>query len=416
MKVPQYLIVIFCFLCIIAFCAVSISGKIYTLDELPLNFMAALMGAMVTAVITLVLLNGQSTAEEVKKKNVAVYKTKSKLYAHYIKKLNQIIENQPIEIRDFEDVKTEFYSKLTLYLKGKFQKDIAGCIEEVANCLETSITINYFETTKTKTNNYDKLRKNFIKIINILGKDLGLVGKINIDLMMNSEKTVFLKILSATLLQEVINCFSKETELIIKEGVYNNLEKGPYIILSLQGENSSAGEVLIGPFVNSKTKEGSTTLERLHFSIRAPQCNPIAEQYTLKYGNDSGEDLISLISKELQDEYDEIDYVDLSLPLDDNAFEESELDRTMYNDFISPFSFIFEDSGDLYSRYHGIYLDVCKAIATRAYYYFGKTFAISKEENQRPLRLRELCIEMGKVTGKEIDNNIVKQQGNTLEE
>jgi len=64
MKANRYIIAIICFLCIIAFCAVSISGKIFTLDELPLNLMAAFMGAMVTAVITLILLDGQSKAEK----------------------------------------------------------------------------------------------------------------------------------------------------------------------------------------------------------------------------------------------------------------------------------------------------------------------------------------------------------------
>jgi len=54
MKVTRYLIAVICFLCIITFFVVSISGKIYTLGELPLNFMAAFMGAIVTAVITLV--------------------------------------------------------------------------------------------------------------------------------------------------------------------------------------------------------------------------------------------------------------------------------------------------------------------------------------------------------------------------
>jgi len=128
MKVTRHSSAIICVFCVVAFCAVSISGKIFTLGELPEIFMRVFLGAIVTSIITLVLLNGQSAAQEVKERNAKVFERKSLLYEHYIKMLNQIIENQPIKIKDFIDVKSEFYSNLVLYLDNKFQKDITDCI------------------------------------------------------------------------------------------------------------------------------------------------------------------------------------------------------------------------------------------------------------------------------------------------
>jgi hypothetical protein len=71
-----------CLVCIVAFCFVAITGKIYTLDELPMRF----LGAMVTATLTFILLNWQSTA--------------------------------------YRNIKSEFYKKLALYLKERSQLEI----------------------------------------------------------------------------------------------------------------------------------------------------------------------------------------------------------------------------------------------------------------------------------------------------
>ena len=419
MKIGKLVFAIASLVCIVLFCFVAISGKIYSLADLPLNFMSAFLGAIITVGITSILLSGQSNAEEIKERNVKVFEKKSRLYEKYIEKLNQIIEKQPIKIKDFEDIQSAFYSKLVLYLNNKFQEDITDCFADIADCVEASLD-DHFETDEDKTKNFDKLRMNLTKIINILVEDLGLAGKINTNLLINTEKKVFLKLFRATLLQEVINCFSKEQDIIIKKIFYGKYENDVYIILTLHGENSYAGEILIGPFVSCGMKDVLLTMgkvhlttKRLYYRIRAPQFNPVADLYTVKYGNDNEKCFISLENKEMQNEYDEIGYIDLSRPLDNDAFEDSELDRDMYNDFIPPFS--IEDSEYLYSRYHGIYLDVCKAIAKRAYHYFRKAFAVSQEKGRLPLPLKELCMEMGRVTNSEINNYMAEKQGINLD-
>ena len=385
------------------FSYLAVSGKIYPLDDLPLRFMTAFLGAIITANITLILLSSQSGADEIKERNVKVFEEKSKLYEDYIENLYQIIEKQSIKTNDFENIESEFYSKIVLYLKKKFRKKIMCCLGNITYCVETSIN-NNFETDETRTEIFDKLRENITKIINLLVEDLGLAGKIDMDLQMETEKKYFQKKFSTALLQEVIDCFSKEKELSIKRGYYSIEKNDVYITLILRGKNSHAGDILIGPFVNRDQ-------EKLKLKVKAPQINRVADWYVLKYDKDKDKDkcFISLENKEAQHEYDEKHYIDLSWPLDDSAFEDSELDRNMYNKFIPSFS--IKDSDSLYSRYHGIYLDVCKAIAKRTYYYFRKTFAVSQEEDQPCLPLKELCIKMGKETKDDIEDHLAEMKG-----
>ena len=416
MKRGKTAVAIACLVCVVLFCIVAVFGKIYSLADLPRNFMSVFLGAIITMGISAILAESRSNAEKRKERDVKVFEKKSMLYENYIEKLNQIIEKQPIKIKDFEEIKAEFYSKLVVHLNNKFQRDITGCFADIAGCVERSID-DHFETDREKTENFDKLRKNIATIINVLAKDLGLAGGVDIELLMNTEEKVFLEIFRATLLQEVRNCFSKEKDIIIKETYYDRYENEPYIMLVLHGENSYAGDILIGPFVNYDRKDVLLTIrgvhwttKRLYFRVQAPQFNPVAASYILKDGNDC---FISLENKEAQHEHDDKGYIDLSYPLDNDAFEDSELDRDMYNDFIPPFS--IEDTGYLYSRYHGIYLDGCKAIAKRAYHYFRKAHAISQENGQL-LPIKELCMEMGRVTENEMTYYMAKKQGINLDD
>jgi hypothetical protein len=382
------------------FSYLAVSGKIYPLDDLPLRFMTAFLGAIITANITLILLISQSGADEIKERNVKVFEKKSQLYENYIEKLYQIIEKRSIKINDFEDIESKFYSKIVLYLKKEFREKMTCCLGNIADCVETSIN-NNLETDEARTEIFDKLRENLTKIINLLVVDLNLAGKIDMDLQKETEKKYFQKKFKVTLLQEVIDCFSKEKELFIKRGYYSIEEDGEYIVLILQGENSHAGDILIGPFDSFKSRD----MERLELKVRVPLVNRVADYYTFKSDNDNENCFISLENKEAGCG----EYINLSLLLDDSAFEDSELDRNMYNINIPSFS--IEDSDSLYSHYHGIYLDVCKAIAKRAYYYFRKTFAVSHEEDQPRLTLKELCIEMGKITdGDDIDGCLEEKE------
>ena len=68
MKATKFLIAVICLLFVIFFCSILVCGQIFTLDKLPWNFVFAFIGAIVTAIIILIVLNCQSSTEEIKDK------------------------------------------------------------------------------------------------------------------------------------------------------------------------------------------------------------------------------------------------------------------------------------------------------------------------------------------------------------
>jgi hypothetical protein len=83
-------------LCLVAFCLVATVSQIISVEELPINFIVAFLEAVVTAVITVVLLSGQSAAEEVKERNVKVFEKKSEIFQNYIDTIWKIWEDSNV--------------------------------------------------------------------------------------------------------------------------------------------------------------------------------------------------------------------------------------------------------------------------------------------------------------------------------
>jgi drug/metabolite transporter (DMT)-like permease len=63
MKQRWVLIILLSLLCVVVFSQVAITLQVFSVRELPLNFVAAFLEAVITAVITVVLLTGQSATE-----------------------------------------------------------------------------------------------------------------------------------------------------------------------------------------------------------------------------------------------------------------------------------------------------------------------------------------------------------------
>jgi hypothetical protein len=98
----------------------------YAKGQLPLNFMAALLGTVITAVVTGLLLNGQSSAEEIKERNVAVFKDKSKIYKKFIKEIWEIWKEHQVSSDEYWNLTSMFYQELILYAKEETQKNIGN--------------------------------------------------------------------------------------------------------------------------------------------------------------------------------------------------------------------------------------------------------------------------------------------------
>jgi len=289
MKYKGIIIGAICLVCVVVFCIVAITGKIYTLDELPLNFMSAFLGAIVTAVFTLILLSGQSGEEEIRERNVIVFKKRSVIFEKFINRLYKVLQEQKINGNTYMEIKTEFYTKLVLYLKKKSQEDITAYLEKLAEFVGIEIddgdvmdTFQPFAYMIALNKNYRKLKENIFLIINILIADLGLGDKMNINLQIDLEKNTFPYLSPQILLEEIDNLFMKKNSKFFEEAGFVERENELFISINIKGNITPGGRIEIGPFFYCPFfyyNQNKSGMERLIFRLVAPYSNPLAEPY-----------------------------------------------------------------------------------------------------------------------------------------
>ena len=400
---------VICLVCIVAFCFVAITGGIYELKELPLNFTSAFLGAMVTAILMFMLLTSQSTTEEIKERNVIVFRKKSVIYEDFIKRLYKVLQKQKINGNTYRKINSEFYTKLVLYLKKESQRKITEPLARLAECIRIEMNdgnapyaLSSSDYLADLNKNYYKLRDNIFSIINILIHDLGLGGNMDVNMQDELERSMFSYLLSQTLLEEADNLFIKKDSALFNKAFYSKYIDGPFIIIPIKGKRTPGGRIEIGPFSNSNKNE--LLRKNLIFRLLSPQFNPLAESYAS--GRESNiEGKYVEFSGITESEFDEYDQINLTI------FNNSDLEKLekmgvkkedIYNDSIYPFG--FDDSA--YTLYYRFYVSVCKAIAARAYFYF---FTARTAKDGKPIK--QLCEEFGEVTDEEITNCIAQKRG-----
>ena len=166
-------------LCLVIFCFVATLSKIISVEDLPINFIAAFLEAVVTGVITVVLLSGQSAAEEVKERNVKVFEKKSKMFQNYIDTVWKIWEDKAFSKEEYLELTSIYYKTLMIYLK-KESLSIIG---------ETLIKMgDYLDKEPDSSNIF--LRNCIFTIINTLSKELSLGGEIDIKIYERLEEKI----------------------------------------------------------------------------------------------------------------------------------------------------------------------------------------------------------------------------------
>jgi hypothetical protein len=174
-------------LCLILFCSIPVIFRVYLISELPSYFTSAAMGAVITGVITLILLRGQSDAQEVKERNVMIFKKKSKIFGRYIDLVWQIWEGNKITNEQYQKLTSEYYKNLMIYLKDESPKGkdsnlkkIGEALSGLGDCLE-----------KESYDDIKNIQANIIIIINALSNELGTGGQINHEQIEDHDKKLF---------------------------------------------------------------------------------------------------------------------------------------------------------------------------------------------------------------------------------
>lgn len=91
-------------------CAIAVAFNVFTDLELPGRIMAAILGVVITATITQVLLNGQTEKEGKLKQNSKIFEEKLKIYQNFLNSLYNAVKDG--KLTDSEKMELQFQTSL----------------------------------------------------------------------------------------------------------------------------------------------------------------------------------------------------------------------------------------------------------------------------------------------------------------
>jgi len=158
---------------ILIFLGVAVAARIYPGLEVPAQFTGALLGAMVTASITMLLLHGQSQAEEAKERNVKVFEEKTSRYNAFLAELWNVWEDRQVTLEELNRLTTLVLRDIIIYTHEKQTKGILKALDQIAGFAGKNVT-NKEDQALIQGSIYD--------IINILSEEINLGGTLSGDI------------------------------------------------------------------------------------------------------------------------------------------------------------------------------------------------------------------------------------------
>jgi len=164
------IIVVLSVICILAFFVFAGATKAIAVPEIPSSFLGAAAGAAITAVVTLLLLQGQTRAEEIKERNVKVFEKKSAIFSEYIDDVWKTWEDRRVTDEEFKKLMGDYYKKLMLYMNASSAKIIGEQLKTIGRAAEND---------DPSDEEQRKLQTALISIINTLSDEISLGGHID---------------------------------------------------------------------------------------------------------------------------------------------------------------------------------------------------------------------------------------------
>ncbi len=134
--------------------------RLFSTKDFSYEICCVLLGTIVTAAITTVLLKGQSNADETKDKNIKIYENKLDVYSEYIQQMWEMItKDEDLDDNEWNDLRKLTFGKLVLYLDADAIKKLTEYIGDIDN-------------TRKESNNLQGIKKGFAKITKLLTDDI----------------------------------------------------------------------------------------------------------------------------------------------------------------------------------------------------------------------------------------------------
>lgn len=98
------------------FIASAILFRVFEIEILPSQFYGALIGVVITAIITVFLLQGQTANEAQRDKDVKIFEEKIKVYSEFTEKMWAMLDDDEVTEEELKMLRNICFSKLVFYL------------------------------------------------------------------------------------------------------------------------------------------------------------------------------------------------------------------------------------------------------------------------------------------------------------
>lgn len=117
----------------ILFVCAAVIFRIFDIDVLPSQLYGALLGTVITAIITVFLLNGQSENEMKREKDSKVFENKIQVYSEFTDKLWGMLDDEVISLEEITELRKLCFKNLVFYLNNEQAEELQKCISKIAN-------------------------------------------------------------------------------------------------------------------------------------------------------------------------------------------------------------------------------------------------------------------------------------------
>lgn len=161
-KSNQYVLKIVGCMLLVMVCAVIV----FTYQDFPARLMAAILGVVITATITVVLLDGQSKKEQTAKRNSKVFEEKLRIYQDFITTLYNVVKDR--KLTEDEKLLLEFKTSLVaMHCKPKNLDSVSAAVCKVISSFCPSD-----EKKKQNSQGNITLLKSLLGVVEALKTDL----------------------------------------------------------------------------------------------------------------------------------------------------------------------------------------------------------------------------------------------------
>lgn len=166
----------------VAFVITAITFEIFELTSLPGQFFGTLLGVVITAIITVLLLQGQSKSEEARERHLMVFEKKQEVYFSFLTKLNAILQKEALsphlgkdkerekEVHNLQDLLFEF-GYLQMHTSAETFNRI---LEHIGNLMQESNQIKLIKNHSSENfeKYYSLLTNDFFAVVLLLRNEL----------------------------------------------------------------------------------------------------------------------------------------------------------------------------------------------------------------------------------------------------